>query len=473
MPSKARTPPKVLIRLRARAKGRARRTAAAVKSKPASKFSGSLRRVGFSFGANIYGQFVNLAVQILLVPILLHAWGPSRYGVWLLLSAIPTYLTFSDFGFTLSAKNEMTIRAAKGDSKGAVVVYQSVFVLLLIVSAVVLVGGVAIVSSVRLGSFFDLGDESEREAKLVVLLLGSNVIIYQYVMLLSAGMRSAGRPATEIALTATARLFSGVVIAVAAMRGGGMLFAAAATAVEGGVFVGIFFFWVRSIAPWLTLGVSQRSWIEVRQLLHPSLSFMSQTIGFALAISGPVVILGLVATPLNVVTFSTSRTLARLGTTATNLVNASILPEYSRLFGVGDQARLRRIRLLHVVFALAVAFVFFVSLHLLGGWILFLWTRGHVEVQQPFFLLLLLSVVGEMLWTTLFIPLAAVNRHMFSANLYGVLAALGVLASYLLTPRFGLPGAIVPWIAVNLVMLVALTAQLSRQNLKLHEPQAA
>jgi hypothetical protein len=75
------------------------------------KSNSSLRRVGFSFGAQIYSQIVNIGVQIMLVPILLHAWGAQAYAVWLLLSAVPTYLMFSDFGFTLSAKNEMTIKA--------------------------------------------------------------------------------------------------------------------------------------------------------------------------------------------------------------------------------------------------------------------------------------------------------------------------------------------------------------------------
>jgi hypothetical protein len=64
----------------------------------------------------MYNQVVVIGVQILLVPILLHGWGIERYGVWLLLSSIPTYLTFSDFGFTFIAKNEMTMKVAGGTS---------------------------------------------------------------------------------------------------------------------------------------------------------------------------------------------------------------------------------------------------------------------------------------------------------------------------------------------------------------------
>lgn len=63
---------------------------------------------------------------------------------------------------------------------------------------------------------------------------------------------------------------------------------------------------------------------------------MFATIGQVLLIQGPVVILGLIGTPLQVVVFSTSRTLARLGTSSANIFNYALTPEYSRLFGAAS-----------------------------------------------------------------------------------------------------------------------------------------
>jgi O-antigen/teichoic acid export membrane protein len=102
------------------------------------------------------------------------------------------------------------------------------------------------------------------------------------------------------------------------------------------VFVGVFSLWLRSAAPWLRLGWSQATRSEVKRLFHPSISFMSQTLGQAITISGPIIVLGMVANPLDVATFSTCRTLARLGKTATNTINSAMMPEYSRLFGLGN-----------------------------------------------------------------------------------------------------------------------------------------
>jgi O-antigen/teichoic acid export membrane protein len=428
---------------------------------------GSLRRVGFTFGAQIYNQVINLGVQIALVPVFLHTWGAERYGVWLLLSAMPTYLTFSDFGFTLSAKNEMTIKAAKGDSASAVVTYQSVFMLLNIVAGGVICIAAAALLNIRLGSFFALGAASETQAKLVLFLLCTDVVLYQYFLLFSGGLRAAGQPAAEVAVSATARLCGGLLTAATVFLGGGMVVVAALTLVKSLVFITIIFFWLRRISPWLRLGWSHASRSEVNRLFHPSISFMSQTIAQALAISGPVIVLGMATRPLDVVIFSTCRTLARLGTTATNMVGAAIMPEYSRLFGLGNVSLFRRLIVLHFLAALAISVVYFIGLSVLGSWILAIWTKGKVLIQQPFFTLLLISVIFEMLWTTLFIPLAAINRHVVTAHAYGVLAFAAVVCGYFLAASYGLTGVIAPLLVINVAMLLIAVAQLYRRSPKL------
>lgn len=430
---------------------------------------GSFRRVGFTFSAQIYNQVINLGVQIALVPIFLHAWGAERYGVWLLLSAIPTYLTFSDFGFTLSAKNEMTIKAAKGDSGGAVVTYQSVFMLLNIVAGGVICLAALTLLNIRLGSFFALGDASEAQAKLVLFLLCADVVLYQYFLLFSGGFRAAGRPAAEVALSATARLCGGLLTAATVFLGGGIVIVTALTLVKSLVFIAIVFLWLRRISPWLRLGWSHASRVEVNRLFHPSISFMSQTVAQALAISGPVIVLGLAARPVDVVIFSTCRTLARLGTTATNMVGAAIMPEYSRLFGQSNIALFRRLIVLHFLAALAISVVYFIGLSVFGGWILAIWTKGKVYIEQPFFGLLLLSVIFEMLWTTIFIPLASINRHVVTAHAYGALAFIAVVCSYFLASPYGLTGVVSPLLVINGAMLIIVVAQIYQRSPKVKD----
>lgn len=83
------------------------------------------RRIVYGRGANAFGQLVTIIVQLVGVPILLHAWGVQLYGEWLILFAIPAYLSMTDLGFTQCAANDMTARVARGDRAGALAVFQS------------------------------------------------------------------------------------------------------------------------------------------------------------------------------------------------------------------------------------------------------------------------------------------------------------------------------------------------------------
>ena len=61
------------------------------------KANGSVtHRLMRGFGANALGPVVTAIIQLGSVPIFLHAWGAAKYGDWLLLSAIPSYLSLSD-----------------------------------------------------------------------------------------------------------------------------------------------------------------------------------------------------------------------------------------------------------------------------------------------------------------------------------------------------------------------------------------
>ncbi|MGY2933670.1 hypothetical protein ACVWZ6_003272 [Bradyrhizobium sp. GM6.1] len=189
----------------------------------------SLRsRLALTFSAQIYNQFVTVGVQLALVPVLLHLWGTERYGVWILLSAVPTYLTFADLGFTMAAKNVMTIKVAEGNRTGALITYQSVFMMLNFVIAAVLLLLLVTSPFLRISSIFTLVSTSDAPARSVLILLAVNVLLTQYQLLFASGLRCAGRPAEEVIWGASARLMEGVVTGIAAVLGEDLIAAASA-----------------------------------------------------------------------------------------------------------------------------------------------------------------------------------------------------------------------------------------------------
>ena len=86
-------------------------------------------RLFHAVGAQSLAPVLTAAIQLVSVPVFLHFWGPKLYGEWLVLSAIPVYLGFTDFGFGSVAGSEMTMLVARDEREAALGVFQSAWLL--------------------------------------------------------------------------------------------------------------------------------------------------------------------------------------------------------------------------------------------------------------------------------------------------------------------------------------------------------
>ena len=94
------------------------------------------RRLFHAVGATSLGPVLTAVIQLVSVPMFLHFWGAKLYGEWLVLSAIPIYLGFTDFGFGNVAGSEMTMLVARGAKDAALEVFQSTWLLTTVVSSI-------------------------------------------------------------------------------------------------------------------------------------------------------------------------------------------------------------------------------------------------------------------------------------------------------------------------------------------------
>ena len=83
------------------------------------------RRLFVGFATTLVSKAASTVIQLVQVPLLLHFWGETMFGVWLVLTGIPTYLSFSNIGFGSVAGNEMTMLMARKEQDAALGVFQS------------------------------------------------------------------------------------------------------------------------------------------------------------------------------------------------------------------------------------------------------------------------------------------------------------------------------------------------------------
>lgn len=371
-----------------------------------------LRRVLNGVGANAYGQLVTVIVQIVGVPILLSAWGAQAYGEWLMLFAIPGYLSMTDLGFSQSAGNDMVARVVRGDREGALAVFRALSVFVYATAGIGLFLSGLLFWILPLHQWLHLEALDSESASLVLLFLSAEVFAALPNGVHQAGFRANGDYPFNVAITATTRLLQFASVWSIAIAGSGPVAAAAA------------FFGVRAIGTavsavlltrrhsWIRFRVGCTRRIGLRRLLRPALANVAIPLAQALNIQGMILVVGSVLGPLAVVVFSTSRTLSRFSLQLVLTVSHAAEPELAAAYGARDQALMQSLFLHAQRTGLWLALIAAGGLALFGGLILDIWTHGKVAMHPMLFAFLLLSAVVGALWYGALTTLKATNRHL-------------------------------------------------------------
>lgn len=391
-----------------------------------------LKRLRNGFGANIYNQGITIIVQVIGVPILLYAWDMQLYGEWLILFAIPAYLSMTDLGFTQSAGNDMTARVARGDRAGALTVFQSIGVLVYALAATGLILSALLLWQLPLGRWFSFTAMNGETIRWVLWLLAAEVFVRLLNGVIHAGFRASGDYALHLGLNSTVRLIQFAGLWLAAIAGGGPVAAAAA------------FFGVRVLTTpalvmlliyrhrWLNFGMAHARMGELRRLAHPALANIAFPFALALNIQGMVLVVGAVLGPLAVVVFSTLRTLTRLALQLVSAVSHAAEPELATAYGTGNRALLQSLFVHALRAALWLALAAAACLALFGSFVLDQWTHGRVAMEPWLFAGLLASAVASVVWYGALTVLKAANCHLRATIVLAIASAGAVAVAALL-----------------------------------------
>ena len=262
-------------------------------------------------GANAYGQAVTLVIQFGSVPLLLYAWGAQTFGLWVVISAIPSYLALADFGFSSAAANDMTLATARGAHSQARGAFQSVLALNALVSLglVAIASGIVLLVPERFLPRTALVDSME--VRLVWILQTLQVAATLSCGAFGGGFQASGRYALGIFLTSSARLMESLALVAGALLFHGLAPAAALMlATRLAALFGIGALLLRA-APWLRLGFRHAGLTDIRRLTGPALAVTAMPAAFAISLQGFVLVIGATLSLEAVTVFSTVRTLTR------------------------------------------------------------------------------------------------------------------------------------------------------------------
>lgn len=411
-------------------------------------------RIRRALGAGVFGQAVTVLIQLVSVPLFLHYWGVARYGEWLILTSIPSYLALSDMGFGSAAANDMTIAAGAGHRDHLLVTYQSAYALLGLIFVLLLILVPVIALIVSRTSWLGIRLMSSTEVFWVVVLLGLGVCVSLVGGMISAVYRCEGVYSKFIIyfnILRLAEFFTTAVVLAAGYNAVGVAAAILGTRCLG---MASIHGCALRFAPWAQLSFRHTQSARIRALAEPALSFMAFPLGNALNQQGFSLLVGTQLGSAPLVVFSTMRTISRVASQAMGLINNAVWPELSRAFGRQNVSAARELHRRAVQFSIALGLGSLGFLAIAGSELVRFWTHEKVSLDVAAYPFMLFAMAINMLWFTSSVVPVSVNRHQRIAFAYVTFSCISLLLAVPLARTYGLAGAAVATLVFELGMVL-------------------
>lgn len=437
-----------------------------------SIFALARTRLAQGTAAGFYGLGVQLLVQLVSVPVLVHSWGVAGYGAWVLLFSVPSLLAMADLGLTTAGANAMIEAVAKGDRPHAARIHMALRLITALTGLFLLALAALFIFGLSPGAL-DFGEAMPREVAAPTAML---LCLYGFLALVN-GVTLAGFRAAD-AFASSGMLYQSVVLVEAAtalglaLAGGSpvevalayLLVRLAGTLVMSRV--------LRRTAPWLAGSRWSIDLAEVKSLLRPALAALVLPGAHAVAIQGSVMAIGAVGGPAAIPAFSVVRTLSRTALQFAFRFNVASMPRYTVFAAQGNRERASQLILLNLGIAALLVIPAALGLLLLGRPFIHLWTGGLVVPSFALLAMMVLSMLANAAWIPLSNLVLSINRHGLYAYHFLIAAALSVALGALLVKDHGALGMAWALLGLELAMILR-TWQIARRLGMLHRADLA
>lgn len=399
-------------------------------------------------GAGAFGQAVSIGIQVTSLPLFLSHWDASTYGTWLLLSAMPSYLSMADVGMVATAGNRMTMAMGRGDAAEANSIFHSAFAF---VSLMCLALCAITAPIVLLAPDSTLANWDQ---KLAVMALVMGVLLAMFGGLSDALFRATNRYALGTMLGNVIRIaeWAGYMVGLFVI---GTFSGVACCGLAARLLGIVMTIVVSSRGPHaLTWGWQEAHAAEIKAMLKPALSFMAFPLANALSFQGVTLLVGHYFGPATVALFNTYRTISRVAVQVTGIFGHSLWVEFSTLFGKGGAKAVEALYRRAFWIGLGSSVGISVLLYFVAPMLLKMWSHGQIPFKaMPMALLLVYAALGGF-WHVPRVMLLSTNQHFSLAQWALACAGLVVALIFAIQTSFGLSGVCVAMVLAELLIAV-------------------
>ena len=388
------------------------------------------------------GQVAPLAVSLVATPFTIRMLGADGYGVFILISLIPTYLGFADFGMGMASTNFGSEAYAEGDQeKEARIVRTAAFISL---CTSVPIAALMMIFAGYIINLFNVPAEFTSQAILALRLASVTFVINFLCGIFNTPQLARLRMDLNTLVVSGFRVVGIIGTPVAIYLGFGILGAVLVLMVASILMLTCHILASARLL-WPLIGFSLD--VEaVNRLLHFGGAFALSTVAALLLGGSEKFILAHATTVKELAYYSVSFTIATMLTVFSGSMTQSLVPAFSQLQGDSQLDRLsdlyrRCIRLTAIAFFPTVMFV-----AIIGRFFLTFWAGEEFGQRSSGPLYILLA--GLLLNAVAFFPVAVImasGRTKTLAVLYWVELAVYIPIAFVMVLTFGAVGAATAW----------------------------
>lgn len=370
------------------------------------------RRIAAGIGANAYSQLITIVIQLASLPLFLSFWSVKEYGAWLLLIALPSYLSFMDGGILQT----IAFRLLRLDPKSEF--FQMEARRIVSLGTVVLVfGATAYLAITALTlALFKFPDEPNQTEKLAFIILSASAVVALTTGIPDAIIRGTNRYATATYLVNAARLTEWIFWVAGAWLVGSFTAAAA---------LGLT---IRLVFLVITARVASRAFGSVWVVERPTLQAIKQVMPASAAnLAFPTaatilhnlvpITIGSTLGAAALVSFVAHRTASRFSFQIAGIPINGTGQEYALLLKSGDQQKTRRLVQMSIGLSVLISLLLSMLLAIFGEDVFSLWSGDKVQFDLYLVLLLACAAVCAAAWTPIKLLLQVYELHLSLANL--------------------------------------------------------
>lgn len=407
------------------------------------------RRVAERLALGVSGQVVSRVVSaansIILVPILIHAWGLQGYGQWMALTALASFLSYSNFGLVSTSAYEMVMAAGASDHVRARRAFQmsvnaACYIVLPIIALAVLGAGLA-----PLGAFMPLSEIGHPAAVAILAFSGMQLWAQTLRGLFTAALYSVGSYGFSYYVNASVKALelAAVAFVVLAFDGGPVVVAGIlllSTTVD--------FVWIaiagRRATPWARFNFRTWDMQWLKSHMRPAIGFLLSNLATqSFLVQAPRVVLGVMLGGQAVAIYSVYSTAMRLADQLLLIIASPLEVEIARSVGRAEPEKTYRIAILGTQFSW-IAFAAVSTVLLAFGPLIFqLWTQGNVPFSHSLMVLVALMSGCTMIGRISVLALTSSNRLFGPSFAMMAFASVGLALGAILTPHLGIPGVVI------------------------------